>query len=174
MKYEMTQWKCFVQTHLHFVAIYGLMWSSSVTFKHKMTLMHSNVSLVTRHHFITACKRSCGNVIFSQVSVILFTGGVCLVRGGGDCYWGGAWSGGVCSEGCLLPGGCLLQGVPGPGGVCSRGVSAPRGVSARGCLVETPPDGYCCGRYASYWNAFLSSNDFTKKILHSHTQSCYP
>ena len=34
-------------------------------------------------------------------------------------------------------------------GVCSGGVPAPRG--------ETPPkaDGYCCGRYASYWNAFL-------------------
>ena len=28
------------------------------------------------------------------------------------------------------------------------GVSAPGG-------VETPRDGYCCGRYASYWNAFL-------------------
>ena len=36
---------------------------------------------------------------------------------------GGAWSG---------------------GGVCSGGW---------GGLVETPPDGYCCGRYASYWNA---------------------
>ena len=48
---------------------------------------------------------------------------------------GGAWSRGVCSWG-----GCLVWGVvPGPGG----------------CLVETPPDGYCCGRYASYWNAFL-------------------
>ena len=33
-------------------------------------------------------------------------------------------------------------GVPGPGG----------------CLVETPPDGYCCGRYASYWNVFLFCN----------------
>ena len=21
--------------------------------------------------------------------------------------------------------------------------------------METPRDGYCCGRYASYWNAFL-------------------
>ena len=31
------------------------------------------------------------------------------------------------------------------------------GHNRRGCLVETPPpqDGYCCGRYASYWNAFL-------------------
>ena len=32
----MTQWKCFAQTHFLFVAIYGLVWSSSVTFKHKM------------------------------------------------------------------------------------------------------------------------------------------
>ena len=31
------------------------------------------------------------------------------------------------------------RGVPGPGG--------PGG--------DTFPDGYCCGRYASYWNAFL-------------------
>ena len=38
------------------------------------------------------------------------------------------------------------RGVPGPGGV-----PAPGG----GCLVETSRDGYCCGRYASYWNAFL-------------------
>ena len=29
----MTQWKCFVQTHLLFVTIHGLVWSSSVTFK---------------------------------------------------------------------------------------------------------------------------------------------
>ena len=52
MKHEMTQWKCFVQTHLLFVTIYGLMSSSSVTFKHKMTLAHSNVLLVTQHHYI--------------------------------------------------------------------------------------------------------------------------
>ena len=43
------------------------------------------------------------------------------------------------------PGGCLVPGeVHGPGG----------------CLVETPPDGYCCGRYASYWNAFLFTKYF--------------
>ena len=28
----MTQWKCFVQTHLLFVTIYGLVWSSSMEF----------------------------------------------------------------------------------------------------------------------------------------------
>ena len=38
---------------------------------------------------------------------------------------------------------CLVPGW----GACSQG----------GCLVETPRDGYCCGRYASYWNAFLFS-----------------
>ena len=43
--------------------------------------------------------------------------------------------------GCLLLG-CLLRRVsaPGEGGGVSGG---------------DPPDGYCCGRYASYWNAFL-------------------
>ena len=65
-------------------------------------------------------------------------------------------------------------GMPGPGvvhdprrgawsrGVWSGGGSCPGGVGSRGdCLVlggmpgGDPPDGYCCGRYASYWNAFL-------------------
>ena len=42
---------------------------------------------------------------------------------------------GVCQEFCSRGG----------GGVCSRG----------GAWWRFPPDGYCCGRYASYWNAFL-------------------
>ena len=51
---------------------------------------------------ITARKRSCGKVMFLQVSVILFTGG-CLVPGGST------------------PGGCLVSGgESGPGGVRSR------------------------------------------------------
>ena len=48
---------------------------------------------------------------------------------------------------CLVLGGCLVP----PATVAVQGGSGPGG----GCLVETPPDGYCCGRYASYWNAFL-------------------
>ena len=44
----------------------------------------------------------------------------------GESWGGSGWGGGVCSRVCA----------------CSRG-------------VETPRDGYCCGRYASYWNAFL-------------------
>ena len=64
----------------------------------------------------------------------------------------GIWLGGcVCSRGCLIPGGSAPGGMPTP-----RGVSAPGG-SARGRGVATPlpRDGYCCRRYASYWNAFL-------------------
>ena len=49
------------------------------------------------------------------------------------------WSWGAWSVGGSGPGG-----VPGPGG------SGPGGVPC-GDL----PDGYCCGLYASYWNAFL-------------------
>ena len=40
--------------------------------------------------------------------------------------------------------------VPGPGGGAWSG-----GPGLWGCLVPGR-DGYCCGRYASYWNAFLS------------------
>ena len=55
----------------------------------------------------------------------------------------------------VWPGGCP---GPGPGGL-AWGVSRPRprgGVSQH-VLRQTPPsaDSYCCGRYASYWNAFL-------------------
>ena len=70
-------------------------------------------------------------------------------------------------------GGCLVWGVPGPGGCLVRGLGAwsqggmpgPRGCLVPGgggipaCTEADPPfperDGYCCGRYASYWNAFL-------------------
>ena len=61
-------------------------------------------------------------------------------------------------------------------GVChsvNGGVSGPGGcLVLGGCLVETPPrDGHCCGRYASYWNAFLflvleeEESEFTVKII---------
>ena len=66
--------------------------------------------------------------------------------------------------GCQVPGGCLVpRGVPGPGGYDpGGGVPAPGGggLVLGGCLLLggawwRPPDGYCCGQYASYWNAFL-------------------
>ena len=65
--------------------------------------------------------------MFLQVAVILFTGGMPGPRG------------------CLVPGG-----VPGP-----RGCLVPGGVWSRGVPGGDPLDGYCCGQYASYWNAFL-------------------
>ena len=71
---------------------------------------------------------------------------------------------GVClsTAGCLVPGGCLLRGVPAPGGTCSGGCLLLGGclLPEEGCLLQGgvpggDPRGYCCGRYASYWNAFL-------------------
>ena len=61
--------------------------------------------------FFTALKRSCGKVMFIQVSVILFTGG------------------------------CLVLGVPGPRGCLVPGGqgSGPRGVSGRGGAWWRPP-----------------------------------
>ena len=85
-------------------------------------------------------QRSWGKVIFSPGCVILFTGGVkgprgCMVPGGG------AWSR-VEVHG---PGGCLVLGGPSGG--------------------PPPRDGYCCGRYASYWNAFLFLAKFKRLFL---------
>ena len=77
------------------------------------------------YHFYRAQVK----VIFSEASVILFTGG------GVDHFL----PGGVC---CLVP--------------CSfRGVSASKGGSSP--LVLTSSGDHCSGRYTSYWNAFLSS-----------------
>ena len=85
-------------------------------------------------------------VMFLHLSVshsvhggVCFPDGVACPRGGGCSGGGSLLPGGAWSLGCV----CLLL-----GGVCSLG----------GCLVETPlQDGYCCWRYASYWNAFLSN-----------------
>ena len=83
------------------------------------------------------------------------------------CPWGGGGGIPACLAGgipaCLAAGGGVLsqhalqvvsQHALQQGGVCSRG-DLLQGSAPGGCLVETPPDGHCCGRYASYWNAFL-------------------
>ena len=50
---------------------------------------------------------------------------------------------------------------------CSQGVPArggglvPRG-SGPGGSGDPPRDGYCCGRYASYWNVFLFGKTFAE------------
>ena len=77
-------------------------------------------------------------------------------------------------RGCLLGGGgYLVRGVPAPGcvsglggqGVSGRGVLAPGRSGPGGVPGGDPPDGYCCGRYASYWNAFLFCNFFAENRL---------
>ena len=94
---------------------------------------------------ITALKRSLPRLCFNTC---LSVHGGCL---GPDP--GGGW--GVWLEGVSRPrprgslGGCPdphLGGCPGPG----------LGCVSQQTLRQTPPsaDGYCCGRYASYWNAF--------------------
>ena len=60
---------------------------------------------------------------------------------------GGAWSRG----GVPGPRGCLVW-----GGAWSWGGGAwPQGGAWSGVPGRDPSDGHCCGRYASYWNAFL-------------------
>ena len=91
-----------------------------------------------------------GKVICLQVCVC--PQGVPGLRrsGSGGLVLGGAWSQGVPG-----PSGCLVQGVwswgvSGPGGclvlggACSQGKSGPGGLPG-----GDPPDGYCCGQYAS-------------------------
>ena len=105
----------------------------------------------TRVPFLPPANEVWGRVIFLHLFVILFTGEGAWSQGGPGPGGVPAPRGevpgwGVCSQGgCLVSGGCLL-----PGGAWSLG----------GCLVLggawwRPPDGYCCGWYASYWNAFL-------------------
>ena len=97
-----------------------------------------------------------GKVIFLHLFVILFT------RGQPGPGVGVPGPGGSAPRGSLVsrvsaPGGYLVPGGPLPGGRClAMGRSAPRwGACSWGVPGRDPPDGYCCGRCASYWNAFL-------------------
>ena len=127
-----------------------------------------------RHHTCTkfeglakyfiAVRNEVAKVMFLQVCVCLQGGGIpaCLVGGIPACLAAslqGGWypsvpcsrsPGGACSQG-----GCLLL-----GGACSRGEETP-----------CPADSYCCGRYASYWNAFLLWVYLPKLLLFAKTQN---
>ena len=74
------------------------------------------------------------------------------------------WGKVICLQVCVCPQeGYLVQGG---GGAWSQ-----RGAWSRGCLVETPPpDGYCCGRYASYWNEFLLVYKYSLSLPSSKVQ----
>ena len=81
--------------------------------------------------FFTVRKRSCGKVMFLHLSVILSMGGVC-------------------------PSTCWDT----PPQADTPWHTPPRQTPLPG---QTPPlaDGYCYGRYAFYWNAFLLFMKFT-------------
>ena len=82
--------------------------------------------------------------------------GVYLVPGdvpgpeGCTCSWGM-----YLVRGCTWSRGCLLWGVAAPGGGLVGGGACSGGCLVRGVPGGDPPDGYCCGRYPSFWNAFL-------------------
>ena len=100
-------------------------------------LTHIGQLLLLGPSFHYRPQRSCEGYVFTPVCQSFCSrGGGCAIPA---CIAGGipAW----------LQGGLLLGGGLLPGGTCSGG----------GACLETPlkADGYCCGRYASYWNAFL-------------------
>ena len=113
------------------------------------------VCLMGKFVFNYRPQRSWGKVMFLQASVILLMGRGCLLR---RVSAPGVSAPGGCVS---APGGCLL-----PGSVCSKGGVCSGGCLLGGGLVETPRDGYCCGRYASYWNAFLFVINFSDPHLH--------
>ena len=55
-------------------------------------------------------------------------------------------------------------GVPARGSALVLGGACSGGSGPGGHMEETPRDGYCCGRYASYWNAFLHSHKFAVDV----------
>ena len=57
MKHEMTQWKCFVQTHLLFVTICGLARNSSVTFKDDTDAPQCVIGYATSLYLIMGSRR---------------------------------------------------------------------------------------------------------------------
>ena len=89
---------------------------------------------------ITARKRSLDQVLFSQASVILFTGGS-QCRGvsvqGVSFHWDGLCLGGSLCAGGLCAGRLVsVQGSLCPGGALSRGVSVRGAVSVQGVSVH--------------------------------------
>ena len=123
---------------------------------------------------ITARKRSLGqgNIFRSLCQEFCPGGGVLSQHALQVVSQHALQQGSVLSRHALQQGVCCRE-VPGPGrvpglGGAWSGGAWSRGSAQRGCLVETPPgsrppgaeppqDGYCCGRYASYWKEFLYS-----------------
>ena len=110
-------------------------------------------------------QQSCEGYVFT--GVCLSTGG-CLVLVG-VCSWGVPGPGESAPRGVPGPRRSAPGRVPGPGGgLLPGGCLVPGGVGIPACTEVDPPGrgGYCCGRYATYWNAFLFRNIF---ILYTFT-----
>ena len=134
----------------HFLFILGSISSMDFSFDPRISskyLVHSVVGVsrllcvhvMRQTPFHYRPQRSCEGYVFT---------GVCLSTGGGGLLLGGAWSWGSLVPGGSAQGGCLVRGCLVQGGWYP---SMHWGRSPR-------RDGYCCGRYASYWNAFLFPN----------------
>ena len=131
--------------------------------------------VIVQSGFITVRYSSYRNIMFSQASVILSTGGM---HGRGH-----VWQGGLCGKGACMAGDTYVV-----GGACVVGVCMVRGaymawvhawqegmhVSGGRGGMRCRRDGHCSGRYVSYWNAFLCWNIFscTCVVLTWTAQSC--
>ena len=119
-------------------------------------------------------QRSCGKVCFHRRPVILFIGG------GGGMHGGrgrrGVHGRGVHGRGaCLAVRVCMAGGVHGGGGACMAGGMYGEHVWQRGDMhcaggrgwggMHDRRNGHCSGRYASYWNAFLSIKNIEICVL---------
>ena len=118
-------------------------------------LIHFKLLVDVRYVLLPSANEVCEGYVFTCVCHSVHRGGLQAQT------WGevGGLAGGSPDAD---PGGRL-------GGLAGRGVSRPRPGGSRprpvgggrfipACIeADTPPpaDGHCCGRYASYWNAFL-------------------
>ena len=102
------------------------------------------------HRLITCCALFSFVTVHNEVAKVMFLQACDCPQGGG----GVVCSGRVSVGGGSVLGRCLLPGVSASGGVCS-------------VLRQPPPrrDSYCCGWYASYWNAFLFENSSSKRTF---------
>ena len=121
--------------------------------------------LLTEKHSCYCLQCSCSKVMFSQASVILFMGWVCVAGGacmaGGGCVWhGGACVAGVCMAGGMHDRGCMVGGVHDREACVAGGMHGRWGacIAGEACMAGGMcgrRDDHCSGWYASYWNAFM-------------------
>ena len=130
-------------------------------------------SRVQSIYFITARKRSLRRLCFYRC-VSVHRGGACVLPGGACVLPGGVWlQGGMCGWGCAwLWGACMVAGgVSGCREACMV-VGGGACMVARGACVGYDEIRSISGRYASYWNAFLSCQILVQKFSFMYTGSC--